>query len=328
MKKDLLAMDKLPTLEELKEFFKENDWTYTKIDDPAKRTDEERAEIAYTAKLMDKKFEELVRKKGRNSAARYYGVDNPLIALQNNTEDLVASTVVKIANDDELTDAILSQFNFSDPDLDKKADDFLNNAVNTMLDVLEYEKLAEIVRLNSDEQDFNDKVANNYRLKDHVRRWEHTKDKKKNILCWHTTKRRIRRERHMKKIKLHDIQERRNSADEYTLDPTEKYVINLEEEMEFQMAVMMSFQMMGPPPAIKNYHAWLFENGFNVELPNPTNEVVAPYYGVKPLWKTDYSQGIVVMAEDESDYYIVMECSSRNKGYKRTKVILTMGGCL
>ena len=132
----------------------------------------------------------------------------------------------------------------------------------------------------------------------------------------------------MKKIKLHDIQERRNSADKYTLDPTEKYVINLEEEMEFQMAVMMSFQMMGPPPAIKNYHAWLFENGFNVELPNPTNEVVAPYYGVKPLWKTDYSQGIVVMAEDESDYYIVMECSSRNKGYKRTKVILTMGGCL
>ena len=132
----------------------------------------------------------------------------------------------------------------------------------------------------------------------------------------------------MKKIKLHYIQERRNSADEYTLDPTEKYVINLEEEMEFQMAVMMSFQMMGPPPAIKNYHAWLFENGFNVELPNPTNEVVAPYYGVKPLWKTDYSQGIVVMAEDESDYYIVMECSSRNKGYKRTKVILTMGGCL
>ena len=132
----------------------------------------------------------------------------------------------------------------------------------------------------------------------------------------------------MKKIKLHDIQERRNSADEYTLDPTEKYVINLEVEVEFQMAVMMSFQMMGPPPAIKNYHAWLFENGFNVELPNPTNEVVAPYYGVKPLWKTDYSQGIVVMAEDESDYYIVMECSSRNKGYKRTKVILTMGGCL
>ena len=182
MKKDLLELDRLPTLDELKEFFKENDWTSTKIDDPAKRTPEEQAEIEYTAKLMDKKFDELARKKGRNSAARYYGVDNPLIALQNNTEDLVASTVVKIANDDELTDAILSQFDLSDPDIDKKAENFLNNAVNTMFDVMEYEKLAEIVRLNSDEQDFNDKVANNYRLKDHVRRWEHTKDKAKNIL--------------------------------------------------------------------------------------------------------------------------------------------------
>lgn len=67
------------------------------------------------------------------------------------------------------------------------------------------------------------------------------------------------------------------------LDPTEKYVIDLEEELEFQSAIIMSFQIMGPPPALKNYHAWLFENGFNVELPNPTNEVVASYYGVKPL---------------------------------------------
>lgn len=118
------------------------------------------------------------------------------------------------------------------------------------------------------------------------------------------------------------------SSDEYILDPTEEYVIDLEEEMELQMATMMSFQIMGPPPALKNYHAWLFENGFSVEMPNPTNEVVARYYGVSPLWKTGYSQGIVVKAENESDYYIIMECSSKNKGYKRTQVILTMGGCM
>lgn len=34
------------------------------------------------------------------------------------------------------------------------------------------------------------------------------------------------------------------------------------------------------------------------------------------------------MAENESDYCIVMECSGKNKGYKRTKIILTMGGCM
>ena len=132
----------------------------------------------------------------------------------------------------------------------------------------------------------------------------------------------------MKKIKLNENLGKKTSIDEYILDPTEKYVINIEEEMEFQMATMRAFQIMGPPPALKNYHAWLFENGFNVEAPNPTNEFVARYYGVKPLWKTAYSLGIVVKAENDSDYFIVMECSSKNKGYMRTQVILTMGGCM
>lgn len=132
----------------------------------------------------------------------------------------------------------------------------------------------------------------------------------------------------MKKIKLNEELAEKTLIDEYILDPTEKYVIDIEEEMEFQMATMISFQTMGAPPAIKNYHAWLYENGFSVEMPNPTNEFVAQYYGVKPLWKTAYSQGIVVKTENDSDYYIVMECSGKNRGYKHTKVILTMGGCM
>lgn len=132
----------------------------------------------------------------------------------------------------------------------------------------------------------------------------------------------------MKKIKLNDKLKMDTSIDGYKLDPTEKYVINIEEEMEFQIATMMSFKIMGPPPALKNYHAWLFENGFNVNEPNPTNEFVSSYYGVKPLWKTAYSQGVVVKSEKDSDYYIVMECSSKNKGYRHAQVILTMGGCM
>lgn len=131
----------------------------------------------------------------------------------------------------------------------------------------------------------------------------------------------------MKKLKLNDNSQKRHSADGYALDPTERYVINLETEIDFQMAILKSFQVMGIPPALKNYHAWLYENGFNLDAPNPTNEIVASYYGVKPLWRTDYSQGIAVRAEDDSDYYIVMECSSQNRGYKHTQVILTLGGC-
>lgn len=131
----------------------------------------------------------------------------------------------------------------------------------------------------------------------------------------------------MIKIKLNEVK-RKTTSDEYALDPTEKYVINLDEEMEFQTATLMAFQVMGAPPALKNYHAWLYENGFNVEMPNPTNEFVASYYGVKPLWVTPYSQGVVVRAEKEDEYFIVMECSNKNRGYKYAKIILTLGGCM
>lgn len=132
----------------------------------------------------------------------------------------------------------------------------------------------------------------------------------------------------MKKLKLNAELEKGFYTDGYRLNPTEKYVINIEEEIEFQTAIMMSFQIVGKPPALKNYHAWLLENGFSVDSPNPTNVFVAPYYGVRPLWKTDYSQAIVVKDEHDSDYFIVMECSSKNKGYKHTAVILTLGGCI
>ena len=55
----------------------------------------------------------------------------------------------------------------------------------------------------------------------------------------------------MKNLKLNGEVRTRTFTDEYTLDPAEKYVINLEEEMEIQLAIMMSFQVMGPPPASK-----------------------------------------------------------------------------
>ena len=132
----------------------------------------------------------------------------------------------------------------------------------------------------------------------------------------------------MIKIKLKEVSNNIERGNGYLLNPLEEYIINLEDEMEFQIAINSSFKLMGPPPAIKNYHTWLLENGFNVEMPDPTNEFVEKYYGVKPLWKTPYSQGIVVREENEDDYFIIMECSNKNKGYKNTIIILTLGGCI
>lgn len=131
----------------------------------------------------------------------------------------------------------------------------------------------------------------------------------------------------MNKIKLNENFGRVVVPHDYVLDPKKEYVINFNDEFDQQQGILNAVMTMGLP-AIDDYHKWLADNGFNQNEPNPTNSFVSKYYGKGPLWNTDQSQGIVVKSEDDDDYYIVMECSRLNEGFKYTQIILTFGGCL
>lgn len=131
----------------------------------------------------------------------------------------------------------------------------------------------------------------------------------------------------MQKIKLNKNFGKIVQAHGYELVPTVEYIINIEDELKEQANIMAAVQAMGLP-AFKDYQQWLISNGFDPNLPNPTNDFVSKFYGKKPLWITALSQGIVVKAENEDDYFIVMECSRENEGFKYTQIIVTLGGCM
>lgn len=131
----------------------------------------------------------------------------------------------------------------------------------------------------------------------------------------------------MKKIKLNEDMGKVVLSHDYKLSATEKYVINLDKELNEQITILEAIKMMGLE-AMKDYWKWLENNGFSKDMPNPTNNSVKTSYGVKPLWKTNLSQGLVVKNENDSDYYILMECSRENEGFKYTQIILTLGGCM
>ena len=114
----------------------------------------------------------------------------------------------------------------------------------------------------------------------------------------------------------------------YELYPIQEYIIDLSAELLNQIAIIQAIQIMGAPKAIEDWHNWLRNNGFDEAQPNVTNDIVKSYYGKKPLWKTEYSMGIVVKCIQDNDYYIIMECSRLNTGYKYTQIILTPLGCL
>lgn len=132
----------------------------------------------------------------------------------------------------------------------------------------------------------------------------------------------------MKELKLNESMGKYVVATSgYKLDPSEKYVIDLNIEIEKQMATLQAVQMFGLN-AMNDWHMWLSENDFNPNMPNPTNEFVSRFYGKKELWKTELSQGLVVKNKDDDDFYILMECSRENEGFKYSQIVVTLGGCL
>lgn len=181
----LIDLDRAPTILEMRAFFKKHDWSAAKISEPKSRSAEDHEAISRIRRIMDAAFEQEARKRGLPAWSGYLdhttrlngekSQDNPLIALRDSVEDLVSDGVrMLITGPDEIVNAIFSQFDLDDPNIDKKTDDFLNTAVGTMLDVMQYDQLAGIVQDLSAAEDFNPYIKPNFRAQDHNKKWYHT----------------------------------------------------------------------------------------------------------------------------------------------------------
>ena len=178
-KKTLLDLDRIPTLDELRAYFRKNDFSAaTYIDMDYDKLDSESVEMLEHIKgLMDEKWEPLSREMGLKSDSSYYGKDNPLIAMRDNMENLVAGGVLKLLTEKpDLAAEILASY-LDDPDVEQHADDFLNNAVKTAMQVVNYEEVAQAVQEDAAYEDFNHDKFNNYRSKDFDRKWNHTRSR-------------------------------------------------------------------------------------------------------------------------------------------------------
>lgn len=130
--------------------------------------------------------------------------------------------------------------------------------------------------------------------------------------------------------------------------PPHGFELNAEEELVFDFiadADVIAFtpitaSMMGWPRGMEDFWNWCEENDFPSDVGIDTmvsgdlkrawsvpEDFVKEYYGKKPLWTTEYSQGIVVREKNDDDYYVVVECSRENEGWKYARILATPGGC-
>lgn len=181
MKKDkdwLLHLDRTPTLEELQEHFREHDFSAAAIRDIDYDTmpGEDVEALGYIKSLMDEHWDAHSREMGL-SAPSNYGKDNPLIAMRDNLEDLVSTTVLELLTEKQDTAAKILEQYFSDPELEQKVDAFLHNAVGTTMQVMDYPRLVQVMKEIPTYEDFNHYNKNNRPRIDFHRKWEHSRAK-------------------------------------------------------------------------------------------------------------------------------------------------------
>ena len=186
----LLDLDRVPTILEMRAFFKKHDWSAAKLTDPNSRSAEKTADMEEIKKVIDAEIKNVTHEKGLTVPSKYLEnkmrvegergnvfehQGNPLLELRDGMEDVISDAVYEIAvNRQDILNVIFSQFDFNDPDFEKKADNFLHNAVGTLIDVVEYEKLSKAIHEMSAFEDFNPNIKPNFRAEDHNRRWYHT----------------------------------------------------------------------------------------------------------------------------------------------------------
>ena len=181
MKKDkawLLHLDRTPTLEELQEHFREHDFSAAAIRDIDYDTmpGDEVEFLEYVKGLMDEHWEAHSQEMGLSSTNNY-GKENPLIAMRDNLEDLVSTTVLELLTEKQDTAAKILEQYFSDPDLEQKVDAFLHNAVGTTMQVMDYPRLVQVMKEIPTYEDFNHYNKNNRPRSDFHRKWEHSRAK-------------------------------------------------------------------------------------------------------------------------------------------------------
>ena len=185
-KKILLDLDRLPNLEEMQDFFNENDWSAAKIFTESKLADA----ISHGKELLAPVMEKAMQEHGLGVWSGYFDnkvnvngttfQQNPLIAFRDNFEDLVTSLVAKLQYETpEEAQQIIDQIKESNID----PDELLSFMVNLALDVTEFKKSARIIYRHSDSNDFNPYITRNYRASDHRKKWNHTRAKIEIIFC-------------------------------------------------------------------------------------------------------------------------------------------------
>lgn len=171
----LLDLDRLPTKEELREFFRKNDWTAAKPYDLSEFKPEDAGTAVYVKDVFNSLWDQSAARHGQKSPPKCFTKDYPPEVLKDAVGDIVAGKVTEILNDDKQLETILTPF-FEKGNEEERADPFVSNAMDTLLDTVGYGDILAAAKEIGTIEDFSKRPIN-YPRRDFEDKWNHTRAK-------------------------------------------------------------------------------------------------------------------------------------------------------
>ena len=175
--KTLLDLNRLPTEDELKAFFRENDWTAAKPYDLSKMKPENAETAVYVKDVFDRLWDQSAERHGQKSPPKCFTKDYPPEVMKNAIGDIVAGKVTEILNDEKQLETILTPF-FKKGNEEERTEPFVKNAMDTLLDTVGYGDVLAATREIGAVEDFSKRPIN-YPRRDFEDKWNHPRAKTK-----------------------------------------------------------------------------------------------------------------------------------------------------
>ena len=205
-KQTLLDKDTPPTVAELKEQFKKNDYTTIKSKYNYEKSSDAEVRIYLKAKaFFDTAWKNQLKSLGVKDSPRNFSVNYPVNLLEKTNNDLVSGTVIEILQTDDLAEQIIENFfisvekplmqefhnhvggdeakqdMLSDIEIQHIVDDFVDKYLNKMMNLMmqsqgvgELDSALKEIRAH---EDFNKKAHENHDKIDFDRKWTHSRTK-------------------------------------------------------------------------------------------------------------------------------------------------------
>ena len=219
----LLDLDRLPTKDELRDFFRKNDWTAAKPYDLSKLNPDDAGTAVYVKDVFNSLWDQSAARHGQKSPPKCFTKDYPPEVLKDAVGDIVAGKVTEILNDDKQLETILTPF-FEKGNEEERADPFVSNAMDTLLDTVGYGDILAAAKEIGTVEDFSKRPIN-YPRRDFEDKWNHPRAKTKIAFSSNAADNALEQEENQ----IHDEVEDNLFVQDFfkRLDPTDAKIVRL-----------------------------------------------------------------------------------------------------